>query len=111
MLKQPAIFLDRDGTIINDFGYLKNPQEVEFFPETFTSLLRLQERFLLFIITNQSGISKGITTANEVRLVNDYLVETLKSKGIIIKQVFCCPHSSEDNCTCKKPKPYFNKLI
>jgi histidinol-phosphate phosphatase family protein len=107
MLKQPAIFLDRDGTIINDFGYLKNPQEVEFFPETFTSLLRLQERFLLFIITNQSGISKGITTANEVRLVNDYLVETLKSKGIIIKQVFCCPHSSEDNCTCKKPKPYF----
>lgn len=107
MLKQPAIFLDRDGTLINDFGYLKNPKEVEFFPETFTSLLKLQERFLLFIITNQSGISKGLTTANEVKLVNDYLVETLKTKGIIISCVFCCPHSNEDNCICKKPKPYF----
>jgi D-glycero-D-manno-heptose 1,7-bisphosphate phosphatase len=67
----------------------------------------LQERFLLFIITNQSGVSKGITTANEVKHVNDYIVETLKSKAIIISQVFCCPHTSEDNCICKKPKPYF----
>jgi D-glycero-D-manno-heptose 1,7-bisphosphate phosphatase len=106
-MKQPAIFLDRDGTIIQDLGYLKNPQDVEFFSGTFTALLKLQERFLLFIITNQSGISKGITTANEVKQVNDYLVETLKSKGIIISYVFCCPHTNEDNCACKKPKPYF----
>ena len=107
MLKQPAIFLDRDGTIIENFGYLKHPGDIEFLPETFTTLLKLQERFLLFIITNQSGISKGITTANEVKLVNNYIVETLKSKGIIISQVFCCPHTSEDNCIFKKPKPYF----
>lgn len=107
MLKQPAIFLDRDGTIIQDVGYLKNPENVKFFSETFTTLLKLQERFLLFIITNQSGISKGITTANEVMLVNDYLVEVLKSKGINISHVFCCPHSVEDNCICRKPNPYF----
>jgi len=106
-LKQAAIFLDRDGTLIQDLGYLKNPQEVEFFPETFPTLLKLQEQFLLFIITNQSGISKGITSANEVKLVNDYIVEALKTNGIIISAVFCCPHTNEDNCACKKPKPYF----
>ena len=106
MLK-PAIFLDRDGTIIADIGYLKKSQDVIFFPETFTSLQRLQEIFQLFIITNQSGISKGITTENEVKLVNNYIVETLKSKGIIISHVFCCPHTNEDNCICKKPKPFF----
>ncbi|HRZ96196.1 MAG TPA: HAD-IIIA family hydrolase, partial [Paludibacter sp.] len=92
---------------IQDLGYLKNPQEVEFFPETFPTLLKLQEQFLLFIITNQSGISKVITSANEVKLVNDYIVEALKTNGIIISAVFCCPHTNEDNCACKKPKPYF----
>jgi D-glycero-D-manno-heptose 1,7-bisphosphate phosphatase len=57
---QAAIFLDRDGTIIKDVGYIKNSTEVEFFLETFTALLKLQSHFLLFIITNQSGISKGL---------------------------------------------------
>lgn len=106
-MKHPAIFLDRDGTIIEDLGYLQNSQDVNFFPETFPTLFRLQERFLLFIISNQSGISLGKTTASEVQQVNDYVVETLKSKGILITQVFCCPHASEDNCICRKPKPYF----
>ena len=106
-MKQAAIFLDRDGTIIKDVGYIKNSKEVEFFPETFTTLLKLQSDFLLFIITNQSGISKGLTTHKEVMQVNNYIVDELKSKGIIISEVYCCPHSNEDNCDCKKPKPYF----
>ena len=106
MLK-PAIFLDRDGTLIEDLGYIKKLEDVKFFQETFTVLRRLQEKFLLFIITNQSGISKGITTENEVMLVNKHIVETLKSNGILISHVYCCPHSNEDNCLCKKPKPFF----
>lgn len=104
---KPAIFLDRDGTLIFDVGYLPDPQDVKFFPETFTTLLSLQKKFLLFIITNQSGISKGITTESEVKLVNDYVVDMLKSKGVLISQVFCCPHAAEDKCNCKKPNPYF----
>lgn len=106
-MNKAAIFLDRDGTIIKDAGYIKNLQDVEFFNESFPALLQLQERFLLFIITNQSGISKGLTTEDEVKTVNGYVVETLKSKGINIEYVYCCPHSDEDNCICKKPKPYF----
>lgn len=106
-MNKAAIFLDRDGTIIKDAGCINNPQDVEFFDESFTALLQLQERFLLFIITNQSGVSKGLTTVDEVKTVNDYVVEILKSKGINIEYVYCCPHSNEDNCICKKPNPYF----
>lgn len=109
-MNSAAIFLDRDGTIIEDVGYIKKPQDVNFFPGSFTALLKLQQRFLLFIVTNQSGISKGITSEDEVKQVNKYLVDTLESKGIFITQVFCCPHTNEDNCRCKKPKPYFINL-
>lgn len=106
-MNKAAVFLDRDGTIIKDVGYINNPQDVEFFEESFSALLKLQKRFILFIITSQSGISKGFTTETEVKLVNEYVVETLKSKGVYIEYVYCCPHSNEDNCICKKPKPYF----
>ncbi len=106
-MKYSAFFLDRDGTIIEDVGYIKHPKDVVFYTETFSALLKLQKHFKLFIITNQSGISKGITTEKEVQIVNDYIVSTLLLNGIFITQVYTCPHSTEDACNCKKPKPYF----
>jgi D-glycero-D-manno-heptose 1,7-bisphosphate phosphatase len=105
--KHPAVFLDRDGTIVEDRGYIKDPSEIIFYPESFPALNMLQEHFLLFIITNQSGISKGLTSETEVQKVNNYIIETLKQEGIAIYDTFSCPHNTEDNCTCKKPKPYF----
>jgi D-glycero-D-manno-heptose 1,7-bisphosphate phosphatase len=107
MAKHPAVFLDRDGTLIDDAGYIKKISEVNFYPYTFEALSILQEHFLLFIITNQSGIAKGITTEKEVSRVNKFIINTLKDKGIEISDVFCCPHKSEDNCGCKKPKTLF----
>ena len=107
MAKHPAVFLDRDGTLIDDAGYIKHASEVSFFPFTFEALSLLQEHFLLFIITNQSGIAKGITTEKEVSDVNQYIIETLKKQGIAIYDVFCCPHKSEDNCKCRKPETHF----
>jgi D-glycero-D-manno-heptose 1,7-bisphosphate phosphatase len=107
MAKHPAIFLDRDGTIMEDTGYIKNPLDIVFYPESFKALRIMQEYFLLFIITNQSGISKGNITEKEVKEVNNYLVESLKAIGIVIYDIFYCPHKSEDNCNCKKPNPYF----
>lgn len=106
-MSRRAIFLDRDGTIIEDVGYIKNPEDVQFFSGTFPALLKLQDFFQLFIITNQSGISKGITSYNEVDNVNAYILNALNSEGIYVTELFCCPHSNEDNCECKKPKPYF----
>ena len=57
--------------------------------------------------TNQSGIAKGITTENEVSDVNNYIVKTLKEHDVVIYDIFYCPHKTEDNCECKKPKTYF----
>ncbi len=103
----PAIFLDRDGTIIEDRGYIKDPLDMVFYPESFRALKLLQEYFLLFIITNQPGVSKGLITEKDVRVVNDYLIESLKARGIVIYDIFYCPHMTEDNCACKKPSPFF----
>ena len=107
MAKHPAIFLDRDGTIVEDRGYIKDPSDIIFYPESFSALDILKKDFLLFIITNQSGIARGLTTESEVRRVNDHVVETLKQKGIVIRDIFSCPHITEDNCKCKKPNPFF----
>ena len=93
--------------MIDDAGYIKNASEVKFYPFTFKALNLLQEYFLLFIITNQSGIAKELITEKEVADVNRYILNTLKEQGIVIYDVFCCPHKKEDNCACKKPKTYF----
>lgn len=110
MKKPPAIFLDRDGTLIEDNGYLHHPSEVQFFPYTFQALRALQKHFSLFIVSNQSGIAKGITTQTEVMAVNRHIMETLQREGITIPELYYCPHATEDGCICKKPQPYFLQL-
>jgi len=107
MAKHPAIFLDRDGTIIVDNGHINILSNIEFYAYTFKALRNLQEHFLLFIITNQPGVSKRLISENEVKEVNRHIVGELRTRGITIFDVFYCPHKSEENCECKKPKPYF----
>ena len=107
MVKRAAVFLDRDGTIIEDIGYIKNPLHLIFYPESFQALSIIQEYFLLFVITNQSGIAKGLTSEDEVKKVNKFFIEILRSRNIRVYDIFYCPHKSEDNCTCRKPNPYF----
>jgi histidinol-phosphate phosphatase family protein len=108
-MKQPGIFLDRDGTLIEDAGFLRDVAEVHFYPQTFSALRRLRD-FVLFIVTNQSGIAKGDIAAAEARAVNDYVVRCFEEEGIRIRAVYCCPHQRTDHCECMKPKPYFLKL-
>ena len=102
-----AVFLDRDGTIIEDTGYIKSPDEVIYFENAFTALRLLQEEYLLFFFSNQSGIGKGLLKTEEVAKVNDAIVSRLKKASIEIKEVFVCPHTREDNCKCHKPSPFF----
>ncbi len=102
-----AIFLDRDGTINEDVGFLKDPSDIHLLPGTIDALLKLQKKYLLFVITNQSGIAKGLMSMEEVMQVNEKLNEMLSEKGIFIEQWYVCPHNREDNCSCIKPKPYF----
>jgi len=108
-IRKAAVFLDRDGTIIEDSGHLRSPSDVVFFPETFEALRKLQKYFLLFIVTNQSGIAEGKITRRQANGVNHGIVATLSDRGIKIEKVYMCPHRRLDNCRCIKPKPYFLK--
>jgi histidinol-phosphate phosphatase family protein len=105
--KNAAIFLDRDGTIIEDRGHLRDPSEVIFLPESFGALRELKKNFLLFIVTNQSGIAKGLITREDVDCVNTHVVTTLAEEGIDICDLYVCPHSRSEGCRCIKPKSYF----
>jgi len=105
--QRTAVFLDRDGTIIEDRGFLTDPSEVVFVPGAFTALRRLQEHFQLFIVTHQAGISRGLQTTAQVDGVNNHIVAVLAQQGIRIVDVYCCPHDRSEDCSCIKPKPYF----
>jgi D-glycero-D-manno-heptose 1,7-bisphosphate phosphatase len=110
MPKRPAVFLDRDGTIMEDLGYVGDPAKAILFPETIPALRRLGGHYILFIVTNQSGVSKGLLQLHEVRNVNERVVRMLAAAGIAVKDVYCCPHQRSDACVCRKPSPHFGRL-
>lgn len=105
-----AIFLDRDGTLIEDCGDLGDPDRIVFFPWTVEALKRLSTYFTLFIVTNQSAVAAGRLTEGQVAAVNARVVAELKQCGLEIAAVYVCPHARADNCACIKPKPYFLEI-
>lgn len=107
-MKRRAVFLDRDGTLIEDAGFLRVVTDVDFYSQTIPALRRLGD-FALFIVTNQSGIAQGHISTEEALAVNEYVVRCLRETGISIRAVYCCPHQRTDECECIKPKPYFLK--
>lgn len=104
---RPAVFLDRDGTLIEDRGHLANPDEVVFFPGTIRALQRLRDDFLFFIVTNQPGVAEGAISIRDVDRVNDYVVARLAEAGVKISAVYVCPHRRGEGCACIKPNPHF----
>ncbi|MBN1864958.1 MAG: HAD-IIIA family hydrolase [Victivallales bacterium] len=105
-----AVFLDRDGTLIEDRGDLSCASHVEFFDDTFAALSRLGERYKLFIVTNQPGVALGRITIEDVRKVNDYVSDTLRRHGVDIIESYVCPHARGDGCGCIKPNVHFLKI-
>jgi histidinol-phosphate phosphatase family protein len=106
----PAVFLDRDGTLIEDHRHPGTSDEVIFYPGAVIALKRLQPHFKLFIVTNQPGISKGELTPAQVEVVNAHIVERLRQEGVAIVGVYCCPRQRAESCCCIKPNPYFADL-
>lgn len=106
---QGAIFLDRDGTIIEDRGHLRNHSGVVFFPDTFKALQQLHRHFLLFIVTNQPGVAEGVITRDDVDCVNAHIRAAIADHGVEIRDLYVCPHRRSEQCACIKPKPYFLK--
>jgi D-glycero-D-manno-heptose 1,7-bisphosphate phosphatase len=109
-MKKRAVFLDRDGTINEDIGDLFNVKKLQFIPRAIDALKLLQERFLLFIITNQAGIGKGDFTEADFLKFNKEYLNILKKEGIKIEEVYYCPHAEYDDCICRKPKTYFVEI-
>lgn len=101
-----AVFLDRDGTIIEHVHYLKEPEGVELVPDGVESLHRLRDAgYLLVIVTNQSIIGRRTGTVDQVEAVNDRITELYHRQGIDFAMALYCPHAPDDECECRKPKP------
>ncbi len=77
---RPAVFLDRDGTLIEDRGHLSSPDEVRFFSATIGALERLREDFSFFLVTNQPGVAEGLLTLEQVARVNARVVSVSESR-------------------------------
>lgn len=100
-----VVFLDRDGTINIDYGYVYETDKLEFTKGAIQGLKILNDLgYLLIIITNQSGIGRGYFTKNEYNIFNNYMLNKLKENNINITKVYHCPHIDSDNCACRKPK-------
>lgn len=93
--------------MIEDRGDIRSPQEVIFYPNALPALKLLAQHFMLFIVTNQSAIGKGSLASHEVEEVNHYVQDRIAKEGIEIKEIYVCPHTTEQGCSCKKPKPFF----
>jgi D-glycero-D-manno-heptose 1,7-bisphosphate phosphatase len=103
-----AVFLDRDGTIIDEKDYLDDPDQVVLFPGAAAALKRLQDAgFKLFIVTNQSGIGRGYYTVEDMHRVNARLLEELGHKGVHIEKIYFAPEAPEEPSRGRKPSPQF----
>lgn len=110
-MPQYAVFLDRDGTLNEDPGYLGDPEKVRLFPGTgrALSLLKNKLNLKLIVISNQSGIARGLITDKDVIAVNDRINELLKCDNVSIDAFYYCPYhpefSSNEEVKCRKPSP------
>ncbi len=105
-----AIFLDRDGTLNVDPGYISNPEKLFLFPETGTALSLLKNYgFLLIVISNQSGVARGLMTNRDVESVNEKINTLLAEHKVKIDAFYYCPahpdYSTPEDCECRKPSP------
>ena len=102
-----AFFLDRDGVIIKQVEYLKNPDEVELIPGAVDALRLIHRRgFLAVVVSNQSGIARGFFTRDDLSAVQDRLYELLAAQGEKLDGFYFCPHDPHvEKCPCRKPNP------
>ncbi len=103
-----AVFADRDGTIIEDHRYIADPARVTLIPGATDALLRLREMgFALVIVTNQSGIGRGLYTLAEYHRVAAEVERQLAGAGVVMDGTYFCPDEpgGDPDTTCRKPSP------
>lgn len=104
--KEIAVFLDRDGTMCEDVGYLDDPRRLTLFPDVFRAIKRLNHRGVkVVVVTNQSGVARGFFTEETVIAIHDRMAGILSDKGAFLDKIYYCPHHPDDGCKCRKPRP------
>jgi len=102
----PAVFLDRDGTILNERGYLGDPRKMKFYKGAPAALRRLSRAgYQLVVITNQSGVARGYFTLGQLARVNQEFSAFLRRRGVRLSAIYFCPHLPKKGCSCRKPRP------
>jgi D-glycero-D-manno-heptose 1,7-bisphosphate phosphatase len=103
-MKNKAVFLDRDGTVIRDSIYLNDPAGIETFKESYPALELLHKHgFLIFLVTNQSGVARGLVQEENVKIINDIIIKDFTDRKSPITAAYYCPHPVDGGCLCRKP--------
>lgn len=111
--RRPAVFFDRDGTLIEERHYLHDLSDLKLFPDTIPALLLLQQAGLpLYIFTNQAGVAHGFFTESDLELLHRELLKQLEQAGVLVNGILYCPHHPRAelshyrlNCYGRKPYP------
>ena len=110
-MSYPAVFLDRDGTINEEMGYINHLSRFRLLPQTVPAIRRLNEAgFKVVIVTNQSGAARGYFPAALVDEVHEHLKTVLAAEGAHLDGIYACLHGPEENCPCRKPRPALIQL-
>ena len=110
---RPAVFFDRDGTINADDGYTYKPADLIFLPGAIAAVKRVNDLgWYAFLVTNQSGVARGLFTEAEVQAFHAHMQERLRATGAHLDDIRYCPHHPDGRvtayaqaCDCRKPKP------
>ena len=111
--KQPAAFLDRDGVLNVDRGYAHKPEDIEMIPGAAAAVRLLNEAgYYVFVVTNQSGVARGLYSEAAIKQVHRHMQELLRAEGAHIDAFYYCPHHPDGSvkefaiqCRCRKPEP------
>jgi D-glycero-D-manno-heptose 1,7-bisphosphate phosphatase len=102
-----GLFLDRDGTVIEECGYLADPALVNVLPGAAAALAAIaSEGWKLIVVSNQSGVGRGLITPLQMEAVQRRFLDLMQSQSIPIADSYLCVHTPEDRCQCRKPSPF-----
>jgi D-glycero-D-manno-heptose 1,7-bisphosphate phosphatase len=112
-MRKRAVFLDRDGTIVEDIGFVRRVEDVKLLPQAAEALARLNRAgWAVVVVTNQSGVARGLLSEKDVAATNERMKDLLKKQGAHVDAVYYCPHLPEGKvteyaivCGCRKPRP------
>ena len=110
---QRAAFIDRDGVLNEDHGYVYRPQDFHWLPRAIEALAALQSRgHALVVVTNQSGIARGLYSEADLAMLNQHMTAQLQAHGVQLAGIYACPHHPDGvlaayrkHCDCRKPMP------